>query len=257
MKQFRSQILENPVVAKDYREMFLRWPEGVRVPAPGQILSVRVNSSTVPFLRRPFAIASFDKETRIASIIYHVRGPGTALMAALIPGDEVDILGPRGFYFRTGTQRKPLLVGGGVGTGPIVYAANLLASKGYQPVLVLGYRNRELVPTLRLDPAVRLLVCTDDGTTGLHGTVIDGLDSLGEADREDGFVWACGPQPMLRAVHFWAAPKNLPCQVSLEEIMACGVGACMGCTVETTDERQVVRVCTEGPVLPSEVVKWT
>ena len=257
MKQFRSEILENPVVAKDYREMFLRWPAGVRIPAPGQILSVRVNASTVPFLRRPFAIASFDKQTRVASIIYHVRGPGTALMAALQPGDEVDILGPRGFSFRTGTERTPLLVGGGVGTGPIVYAANYLASKGYHPTLVIGYRNQALVPTLRLDPAIRLLVCTDDGTAGLRGTVINGLESLTETERHDAFVWACGPQPMLKAVHFWAFPQGLPCQVSLEEIMACGVGACMGCTVETVDERQVVRVCTEGPVLASEEIKWT
>jgi dihydroorotate dehydrogenase electron transfer subunit len=257
MKQFVAEVLENPVVAKDYRELFLTWPDDVRIPAPGQILSVRVNGSSVPFLRRPFAIASFDKHRRIASIVYHVRGPGTEILAAVIPGGKLDILGPRGFYFRTGSQTKPLLVGGGVGTGPIVYAANTLAEKGYHPQLILGYRNKALYPLLRLHPAVSVHLCTDDGSQGFHGTVVHYLSTLDSPQTDDAFVWACGPQGMLKAVHQWSQTQSVPCFVSLEEIMACGVGACMGCTVEVNDGRGTVRVCTEGPVLPSEVVVWT
>jgi len=257
MKQFVADVLENPVVAKDYRELFVRWPGDVRVPFPGQFLSVRVNTSSVPFLRRPFAVASFDKPLRVASIIYRVRGQGTEMLARAQPGEKLDFLGPRGFYFRTGVHRRPLLVGGGIGTGPIVYAANTLAEKGYEPLLVLGYRNSIYFPKLRLNPAVRFQLCTDDGSQGFRGTVVDYLSTLSAQATLDGFVWACGPQPMLKAIHHWAHPRGLPCFVSLEQIIACGVGACMGCTVETVDERKFVRVCTEGPVFASEAVKWT
>ena len=100
-------------------------------------------------------------------------------------------------------------------------------------------------------------MCTDDGTLVFLGTTVEFLATLTAADRHDAFVWACGPNPMLHAVHTWAFPLNIPCQVSLEEVMACGVGACMGCTVKTTDKRKMVRVCTEGPVFPSEVIRWT
>ncbi|MEI8092625.1 MAG: dihydroorotate dehydrogenase electron transfer subunit [Spirochaetales bacterium] len=257
MKQFLARVLENPVIAKDYRELFLSWPSEVRVPAPGQILSVRVNAATVPFLRRPFAVASFDRRERVASIIYHVRGPGTEILAGVQAGQQLDILGPRGFFFRDPPRPEAVLVGGGVGTGPIVYAANSLAEKGFSPLLVVGYRGQELAPRLRLNPAVTLQLCTDDGSAGFSGTVVEFLKTLSSGLTDKAFVWACGPQPMLKAVHLWTRSREVPCWVSLEEIMACGVGACMGCTVETTDERRVVRVCTEGPVLASEAVKWT
>jgi len=257
MKQFDAKILENRELAEDYFEMFLSWPQAVRTPFPGQVVSFWVERTVTPFLRRPFALASFQPDTRVASVIYHVRGPGTHRMAAKRPGEVIDTLGPRGFYFQPGKGRNPILVGGGVGTGPMVFAANWLASKGFRPHLVLGYRSRTLVPRLTLSTTVRLSVCTDDGSEGFHGTTVAFLDRLGPGEVDDAFVWACGPNPMLRAVHFWAHPRGIPCQVSLEEIMACGVGACVGCTVETTDGRGMVRVCTEGPVFPSEVIRWT
>lgn len=257
MKQFDAEILENRELAEDYFEMFLTWPEDVRVPFPGQVISLNVDRSITPFLRRPFALASFRRDTRVASIIYHVRGPATERMAQKKPGDVIDTLGPRGFYFQLGKEKNPILVGGGVGTGPMVFAANWLAAKGFTPRLVLGYRHSSLFPKLELSELVRLTVCTDDGTMGFHGTTVDYLRSLGEAERADAFVWACGPNVMLKAAHDWAYPLKIPCFVSLEEVMACGVGACVGCTVETNDARKVVRVCTEGPVFPSEVIAWT
>ena len=237
--------------------MFLSWPEDVRVPFPGQVVSFHVDRAMTPFLRRPFALASFRRDTRVASVIYHVRGPATERMAAKRPGEVIDTLGPRGFYFQLGRERNPLLVGGGIGTGPMVFAANSLAAKGFTPRLVLGYRHRDLLPALELSPLVRLTVCTDDGSQGFHGTTVGFLDTLSPVDLDDAFVWACGPNPMLKALHLWCQPRGISCKVSLEEVMACGVGACVGCTVETTDERKMVRVCTEGPVFPSEVIRWT
>lgn len=257
MKQFDAEILENRELAEDYFELVFTWPEDVRVPFPGQIVSFNVDRAITPFLRRPFALASFRRDTRVASVIYHVRGPATERMVLKRPGDVIDTLGPRGFYFQIGKERNPLLVGGGIGTGPVVFAANWLALKGYEPQLILGYRHEGLVPKLELAPLVRQTICTDDGTVGFHGTTVDFLKTLPSSDLDDAFVWACGPNVMLKAVHQWAHPLGIPCKVSLEEVMACGVGACVGCTVETTDERKMVRVCTEGPVFPSEVIRWT
>jgi len=257
LKQFDAEILENRELAEDYFEIFLRWPEDVRVPFPGQIVSFNVDRNITPFLRRPFALASFHPETRVASVIYHVRGPATEILAKKRPGEVLDTLGPRGFYFQLGKESVPLLVGGGVGTGPMVFAANWLAEKGFEPRLILGYRSASLFPKLTLSPLVQLAVCTDDGTLGFHGNVVGYLDSLDAGARADAFVWACGPNAMLRAVHRWSQPQAIPCKVSLEEVMACGVGACVGCTVATTDERKMVRVCTEGPVFSSEVIAWT
>jgi dihydroorotate dehydrogenase electron transfer subunit len=257
MKQFDAEILENRELAEDYFEMFFAWPEGIRVPFPGQVVSFNVDRAITPFLRRPFALASYQRDTRVASVIYHVRGPATHRMAEKRPGEVIDTLGPRGFYFQLGKEANALLVGGGIGTGPMVFAANWLAAKGFSPRLVLGYRHENLVPHLELSPLVRLSICTDDGSQGFHGTTVAFLDSLPAADLDDAFVWGCGPNPMLKALHFWAQPRGLPCKVSLEEVMACGVGACVGCTVETTDARQMVRVCTEGPVFASEVIRWT
>jgi len=244
-------------LAEDYFEMSLSWPEDVRVPFPGQVVSLNVDRAITPFLRRPFALASFQREKRVASIIYHVRGPATEAMARKRVGEVIDTLGPRGFYFQLGRERNPVLVGGGVGTGPMVFAANWLAAKGFEPRLVLGYRSASLFPKLDLSPLVRLEVCTDDGTLGFRGTTVAYLDSLSPSELNDAFVWACGPNPMLKALHFWAHPRGIPCKVSLEEVMACGVGACVGCTVATTDERKMVRVCTERPVFPSEILAWT
>lgn len=257
MKQFDAVILENRELAENYFEIFITWPEDVRAPMPGQILSFNVEKGFHPFLRRPFAFASFDKQNRIASVIYHRRGPATEILSAKRTGESLDTLGPRGFYFQMGKEKNPILLGGGIGTGPVVFAANYLADKGLSPLLILGFRHKQLFPELNLRPQVRLQVCTDDGSLGFKGNVVQFLDTLTAGQTADGFVWACGPHPMLKAAHTWSQTRKLPCKVSMEEVMACGVGACVGCVIETVDERKMVRVCTEGPVFDSEVLKWT
>lgn len=257
MTLFEAPVLENRELAEGYYELTLAWPAAVRAPRPGQIVSLRVESSSVLFLRRPFALAGFDRGSGRASLIYHVRGPATRRMALWRAGDHVDTLGPRGFFFQAPASGRPLLVGGGVGTGPLLFAARWLAARGRRPLLLLGYRSAKVAPSVDAGPGVETVVCTEDGTRGETGTVLDWLTSRPAGTWDGHFVWACGPNPMLRALHFWSQGLGLPCQVSLEEVMACGVGACLGCTVETTDGRGTVRLCTEGPVLPSEVIRWT
>lgn len=256
MKQFDAVILENRELAEDCYEMFLRWPEGVRTPYPGQVITVHL-SRTVPYLRRPFSVASFRPEGRVASVIYHVKGEATRVLAALRVGDVIDVLGPRGFYFQLGKEQRPLLVGGGGGTGALVFAANWLAAKGLAPRLVLGYEHRPQVPRLDLSPQVSLTTCTDDGSLGFQGSPVDYLNTWVSEDWSDSFVWAAGPRGLLKAVYGWCQTRSVRCKVAIEEVIACGVGACLGCAVATTDGRGMVRVCTEGPVFSAEVLAWT
>jgi dihydroorotate dehydrogenase electron transfer subunit len=256
MKQFDAVILENRALAEDCYEMFLRWPQDVRAPFPGQVVNVHLGR-TVPYLRRPFSLASYRADGRIASLIYQVKGETTEALAALRVGDVIDVLGPRGFYFQPGKERHPLLVGGGSGTGALVFGANTLAAKGYLPRLILGCEHRSHVPKLDLSPLVALTVCTEDGSQGFQGTPADYLNSLAPDDWGDAFVWAAGPSDLLKAVHQWSQARSLPCKVALEQVIACGVGACLGCAVPAADGRGMVRVCTEGPVFPSEAVAWT
>ena len=255
MKQFDAVILENRALAEDCCEMFLRWPEGVRVPFPGQIATFRIGRS-VPYLRRPFALASYRAEGRVASVIYQIQGEATEALAALRVGDVVDVLGPRGFYFQAGTAGRPLLVGAGGGVGALVFAAHSLAAKGLEPRLVLGFEHGSQVPRLDLPPRVMFTPCTEDGSLGFSGTPAGYLAALASDGWHDTFVWAAGPRELLKAAHEWCAARAVPCKVAVEQVIACGVGACQGCTVPTA-AGGMVRVCTEGPVFPSEALAWT
>lgn len=257
MKQFTVPLIENRELAPDYHELAFSWPAGVRLPLPGQFLTLQVDSRPSPFLRRPYALSGYDPDTHLAKILVQSRGPASRLLTELPAGHFVDILGPRGFPFQVPHPLpggRPLLVAGGIGTGPLLFAAQYLVARGHRPLLVLGFRHRALAPRISALPGVDLAWCSDDGSLGVKGTVVTVLDSLDPLDFWG--VWTCGPQAMLRSVWDWARPRNLATQVLIEEVMACGVGACMGCTVATTDERQVVRVCTEGPVFPAEVLQW-
>ncbi|OHD13553.1 MAG: hypothetical protein A2Z96_05460 [Spirochaetes bacterium GWB1_48_6] len=255
MKQFPATLLRLEKIALDYYEARFTWPRDLRVPLPGQILSLRIEDSTAPLLRRPFALSSFDKEKLEAGIIFQKRGHGTELLAAHKPGEILDVLGPRGFGFTPPKPgSRPILVAGGVGTGPLVFLANYLAAKGFKPLIVLGFRNHSFVPELEFTAEVEVVYTTDDGSFGYRGNPLMYLRD--NPPLGDAAYYACGPHVLLEATHVLALETNSPCQVSLEEVMACMVGACMGCTCETNDHRKIVRVCTEGPVFDSRVVKW-
>jgi len=261
MKQFDAVILENRALAEDCYEMFLRWPEGVRTPFPGQIVTVHLGR-VVPYLRRPFPLASYRSDGRVASVIYQVKGEATAAMAALRVGDVLDLLGPRGFYFQAAAVKtgmdpaeaaRPLLVGAAHGAGALVFAASALAAKGHRPRLVLGFEHGSQVPRLDLAPEVEFVPCTEDGALGFAGTPAEYLTTL--ESEKSAFVWAAGPMELLKFIHEWSASRGLPCHVAVEQVIACGVGACQGCAVSTV--RGLARVCTEGPVFSSGALVWT
>ncbi len=234
-------------------------------------------------LRRPISIMRVDAKKGEVELLYKVFGEGTRLLAARQAGEKLSIMGPIGVPFKLRMERpRPLLIGGGVGIPPMVFvAAETLAVKGaYQPFVIMGSEvpfpftprpSQIMVPGMPAEVIAAMPLLEDwgvpsrlasrQGFAGCHdGYVTDlaraYLDALTPEQRKEVEVYACGPHPMLEAVAKLAREYRLPCQVSMEEFMACGVGGCAGCTIEVQTEQgpAMKRVCVDGPVFDARAV---
>ena len=240
----RLTVVRNEPIARDVWEMVLEGRVDA-VTAPGQFIDIRLPEK---FLRRPISVC--DRDDRSVTIIYKVVGGGTEIMSALPAGTALDVLTGLGSGFdpsRSG--ERPLLLGGGLGAAPLYWLCRLLTAAGKRPTVVLGFDTAGSVyyqeRFAAAGAAVRL--ATMDGTAGVRGTVLDAAADL----SAHSFFYACGPKPMLAAI---AQAAAIPGQVSLEERMGCGFGACMGCSIETKHGPR--RVCKEGPVFDKEELLW-
>lgn len=207
-------------------------------------------------LRRPISICEAG-EGRLR-IVFQVKGSGTEWLADRKEGDTLDVLGPLGHGFDTAALgARPVLIGGGIGVPPMLQAAKCAKAAGAAPRAVLGFRNRGAVILEEDFRAVcETFVTTDDGSYARHGFVTDVLKEL-VADATG--VAACGPKPMLKAIAAIAKQAGLPCQVSMEERMGCGIGACLVCACALKAENGETRyghVCKDGPVFNAEEVEW-
>ncbi|HMM20951.1 MAG TPA: dihydroorotate dehydrogenase electron transfer subunit [Selenomonadales bacterium] len=241
MALVRDQKTIGPLV----KLLTLEAPEIAKNARPGQFVHLRVNDGPAPLLRRPLSLAGADAGQGTLTLIYRIVGQGTALLARLKTGDRVDCMGPLGAGFDLDCER-PLLVGGGMGLAPLLYLAGALCPR---PVAVLmGGRSQEELfwQGLFAEACRHIHITTDDGSLGRRGVTLDLLPELlagGEFDR----VAACGPRLMLEGAGRLAARHKIACQVSLEDYMACGVGACLSCTCAGADGRRR-KVCADGPV---------
>jgi dihydroorotate dehydrogenase electron transfer subunit len=233
------------------------WKAAWGEPVPGNFLELKVNDSTAPMLRRPFAFSDYSAENETASIIYQVRGTSTNLLTQKREGDEVRIIGPLGNGFTIDSDAPIIAVGGGVGLGPILFAAKVASKAGKKVSFITGFRSSELVPDRFLWEGLDATICTDNGSEGFAGNVVQYLQTLPSESLAGSVLISCGPTPMLRACHTFAEQIGISCEVSMEELMACGIGACMGCVCETKTEAGLARVCKEGPIFKSEVIKWS
>ncbi len=218
---------------------------------PGQFVSVYTGDKS-RLLPRPISICEADSAKGLLRLVYRVAGGGTAEFSGLEEGDTVDLLGPLGNGYQLGTK-KALLIGGGIGIPPMLELAKRLDC---EKQIVLGYANADLFLKEDLEQYGPVAVATDDGSAGTHGTV---LDAIRENGLEADVIYACGPKPMLRALKAYAAEKGIECWLSLEERMACGIGACLGCVCETVDiddhsKVRNARICKDGPVFAAEEV---
>lgn len=218
---------------------------------PGQFVSVYSNDSA-RLLPRPVSVCEADPGSGILRLVFRIAGAGTKEFSQLGEGDFVDLAGPLGNGFPQGAAegKRVFVIGGGIGIPPMLELSKRLVAAGQDVTAVLGFRD-ELF--LLEDFPCRTVVATEDGSSGTKGNVID---AIRENDLEADVIYACGPVMMLRALKQYAGSKGIECFVSMEEKMACGIGACLSCVCGSTevDEHSQVknkRVCTEGPVFLS------
>ena len=255
--KFREQavVLSQERIAGQIFSMWLQTEQIAAAAVPGQFISVYSNDSG-RMLPRPISICETDKEKNALRIVYRVAGKGTDEFSRCVPGDRLDILGPLGNGFpleRCPEGKKAFLIGGGIGVPPMVQLAKEL---GGEAQVVAGYRD-ELFLTEELKKNGALYVATEDGSAGTKGNV---LDCIRENALTADVIYACGPTPMLRAIKAYAQEQGIECWVSMEEKMACGIGACLACVCKSkdVDDHSKVhnkRICKEGPVFNAEEVE--
>ena len=221
---------------------------------PGQFVEVRVDHSPATFLRRPISIHFVDRKNNELWLLVAAIGEGTRHLAALHKGDTMNCMYPlgNGFTMPSNSNEKVLLVGGGVGVAPLLYYGKMLKDMGCEPIFLLGARSaKDLLMLDEFNKYGKVCITTEDGTAGEKG-VVTNHSILGKIrfDR----IATCGPKPMMIAVAKYASKNNIECEASLENKMACGVGACL-CCVENTTEGNVC-VCKEGPVINIKKLLW-
>jgi len=262
-------IIENRLAAPDHFLVSVRLPEAFPAPLPGQFVMVREAGRTAPLLARPLSVLGFTQNPGhgVLELLYRVVGEGTSLLSRLKPGDGISVMGPlgRGFAPPEGVEQV-LFVAGGVGVAPLAYLLHggLMTSetgRNLRKAFYLGARSAELLTCLdKLRDSCELGICTDDGSRGYCGSVTDLLArDIGGYEPKKTLIYACGPTPMIRSLKALLKGRPIPCQVSLEERMACGLGACLGCAVAIRRRGsgqgiEYKRVCKDGPVFDLEEV---
>lgn len=257
-KKIGAEVISQRLLAEGIMDLRLRTSLAEDA-KPGQFIGVYPqNKSTL--LPRPISICGYDRENKELRIVYRIAGSGTAEFALYQEGDNTDILGVlgNGFPLDKAAGKRVVIIGGGIGVPPLLGLAKELsenaASKPESVTMVMGYRNADTFLTDEFENYGKLLIATEDGSIGTKGNVIDACKENGvEADA----IYACGPMPMLRGVAAYAKEIGAKAYISLEERMACGVGACLGCickTKEVDDHSHVknARICTDGPVFDAD-----
>ncbi len=263
----QAVVRRNDEIAPEHFEMTLEMQGDFRRPEAGQFVMIRIAGGDV-FLPRPFSVCAWeDSAPQRMKILYRVVGKGTASLSRLEPGRSMAVMGPFGRGFSLpGGERDVVLVGGGIGMAPLLSLLHRCRERGGtrsgRLVVYAGARTAAaLIGIARAGECGALVrISTDDGSEGFHGPVTERFArERGEWDENKVSLYACGPRPMLRRLQELLKGSPMPCEASLEERMACGLGACLGCAVAVRDEagnRLFRRVCKEGPVFPLQDILW-
>ncbi len=263
--QLRAKLLYNKQIKPGFWRMGLSAAQLSRAALPGQFINVKISGGCEPLLRRPFSIHRLDGSK--AEIIYEVVGKATQILSYKKSGEYLDVIGPLGSGFSFTPQAlgpgPHVLVAGGLGVAPLLFLAEKLAHKVHPPaarkkiLVLLGARNKnELLREKEFNKLGCVIkAATDDGSKGFKGRVTELLKCLlSTIDYRLSTIYSCGPKPMLKEVSRISWEYKIPAQISLEEHMSCGIGACMGCVVRTKNGYK--RVCKEGPVFDAKEIIW-
>ena len=250
-----ATLLSSRPIGGGMVELCLEVPDSLcRAAAPGMFVHLKVPDAPQHLLRRPISIMDLEPEDNLLILGVQPKGEGTRLIASLGEGRTIDLLGPLGNGFSLGEAKTVWAIGGGVGVAPMLYACREF-SKAARVTASLGFRSREMIFAERdfRESAFRLVIATDDGSAGFCGNALAALSSHPLPD----LIIACGPLPMLRAVQEFAFVHSVPCQLSLEQHMGCGYGACLTCSCKTAGHdgaEHYARVCADGPVFDARKV---
>ena len=259
-KKEQALVISQEMLADGIVRMWIR-TDAAHAAKPGQFLSMYTDDGT-KLLPRPISICEIDRDGEALRMVYRVTGPetGTEQFSRLQAGDKIEIVGPlgNGFPLEKAAGKRAMLMGGGIGVPPILELAKELAGElePAQKMIVVGYRDSQTFLKEEFEQNGALYLSTEDGSVGTKGNV---MDAVRENQLDADIIYACGPTPMLRAIKAYAQENGIECYISLEERMACGIGACLGCVCKSRekDEHSNVhnkRVCKDGPVfLASEV----
>lgn len=251
-KKILAELVDKVRLAKGIYKFTVKAPEISDEAKAGQFLEIRVSETGEPFLRRPISIFNIKKDEGIIEFIFQVKGKGTELLSKYKVGKDLDIIGPLGYgTYDVKEYNNVAIIGGGIGIFPLYELTKELKGKANTNVY-LGFRDKSLVTCEKDFKEIgvnKLVITTDDGSYKEKGFAIDFMKK-DIAENSVDMIFACGPLPMLKSIQKYAIENNIPCQISLEERMGCGVGACLGCAVKVVSgqEPRYGHVCKEGPV---------
>ena len=252
----RATIAGSVRLSQDVSIISLDCPEIAALAKPGNFVNIKVTGASQPLLRRPFSI--HDVRGKVVDIMVKSVGPGTTMLTDAEKGATVMVLGPLGnsFDWKSRIFSTALLVSGGIGTAPMLFLQKTLMAEGKKVINLIGGRRKE---DLLGNDLTDCRFATDDGSAGYRGTVVDLLRQELPALEKEGplKVFACGPNPMLKALAGFCREYRIACDLSLESVMGCGIGICYGCSVEvnTPDgEIRTILLCREGPVIDAELL---
>ena len=256
-----AELVKKEQLKPDIFKYSVKAPNIVKEAKPGHFIEIRVSEQTEPFLRRPISIHKLDKENGILEFIFQVKGKGTEILAKKEIGSQIDIIGPLGYgTFQFDEYTNLAILGGGIGVFPLYELAKNAKESNKNVNIYLGFRSKDFVVLEEEFKNVsnKLVITTDDGSYAEKGFAINYLEKDIEEGKVDS-IYACGPLPMLKAVQKLALEKEIPCQISLEEKMGCGLGVCLGCAVKTArspkEAPEYWHVCKAGPVFNAKDVE--
>lgn len=266
--QEQAKIMDHQEVTAGFYRMVLECPAIAGEARPGQFVHVLTGAKNArdPLLRRPISLHGIDRDNGRITLLYQVVGRGTQALAGKLPGEELDLMGPLGNGFKISAKQTPcVVIAGGIGAAPLLPLLQELREQGRETIMLLGARTKGWVLAQAEIEALGITVkiATDDGSLGHRGLVTELLEQTIAAGTP-GEYYACGPEPMLKAVAARMEKAGVPGQVSLEERMGCGVGACLACVckvkvkseAESETQWTYKKVCLDGPVFEAGEVVW-
>ena len=251
----KAEVVAQEMLQENIFSLTLRTP-AAGAAVPGQFVNLYLNDAARR-LPRPISICEIDRTNSTLRLVFRLKGEGTKEISKLLPGDTIDVMGPLGNGFPLDVKAgRPMVIGGGIGVPPML---GLFQKLSGEKTAVMGYLDCPFLLDEFEAAGGKTYVATESGRTGTRGNV---LDAIRANDLDPDIIYACGPKPMLAAVKAFAEEKGIPCYISMEERMACGIGACLGCVVKTASvdghsKVKNARVCADGPVFNAAEVDLT